>query len=68
MTNLAPAVIAVDDLHWLDAESARFAAYLAQRLEGTRVLLAAGFEPPTCGLKVVAWAVDLALWSQIHGV
>ena len=33
-------LIAIDDIHWLDAESGRFVAYLAQRLEGQPVLLA----------------------------
>ena len=36
-----PLLLAVDDLPWLDAESGRFVAYLAQRLEGLPVLLAA---------------------------
>jgi len=41
-TNLAetaPVVMAIDDMHWLDAESSRFVAYLAQRIEGVPVLL-----------------------------
>ena len=33
-------MIAIDDVHWLDAESGRFVAYLADRLEGLPVLLA----------------------------
>jgi DNA-binding CsgD family transcriptional regulator len=48
VTNLAetaPVVMAIDDLHWLDAESGRFVAYLAQRVEGLPVLLAGTARP-----------------------
>ena len=37
----APLVLAIDDLHWVDAPSLRFFAYLAQRLEGLPILMAA---------------------------
>ena len=36
-----PLLLAVDDLHWTDRASLRFLAYLAKRLEGTPVLVAA---------------------------
>lgn len=36
-----PLVLAVDDLHWTDAPSLRFLAYLAHRLEGAPVLVIA---------------------------
>jgi DNA-binding CsgD family transcriptional regulator len=36
-----PLLLAVDDLHWADRASLRFLAYLARRLEGTPVLVAA---------------------------
>ena len=36
-----PLLLAVDDLHWVDRSSVRFLAYLAKRLEGTPVLVAA---------------------------
>jgi DNA-binding CsgD family transcriptional regulator len=45
-----PLLLAVDDLHWCDRPSLRFLAYLARRLEGLPVLLAATLrtgEPPT---------------------
>ena len=48
VTNLAetaPLLIAIDDIHWLDAESGRFVAYLAQRLESQPVLLAGTARP-----------------------
>src|SRR5205085_8016941 len=35
-----PLLLAVDDLHWCDAPSLRFLAYLARRLEGTPILVA----------------------------
>jgi DNA-binding NarL/FixJ family response regulator len=36
-----PLLLTVDDLHWVDRSSVRFLAYLAKRLEGTPVLVAA---------------------------
>src|SRR5215210_5995991 len=41
----APVVMAIDDVHWLDAESGRFVAYLAQRVEGLPVLLVGSARP-----------------------
>ncbi len=37
----APLVLAIDDLHWCDTASLRFLAYLAHRLEGLPILVAA---------------------------
>jgi len=37
----APAFLAIDDLHWCDAPSLRFLSYLARRLEGLPVVIAA---------------------------
>ncbi len=45
MTNDAPLLVAVDDLHWADRPSLRFAVYLASRLEGLPVLLVATMRP-----------------------
>jgi hypothetical protein len=39
ITQRAPLLLAVDDLHWADQPSLRFAAYLARRLEGLPLLL-----------------------------
>ncbi|HEX8053513.1 MAG TPA: AAA family ATPase [Thermoleophilaceae bacterium] len=36
-----PVMLALDDLHWVDRPSLRFVAYLARRLEGLPVLIAA---------------------------
>jgi len=40
-----PLLLAVDDLHWCDAASLRFLAYLRTRLEGLPVLLLATLRP-----------------------
>jgi DNA-binding CsgD family transcriptional regulator len=45
MTSEAPLLVAVDDLHWADRPSLRFAVYLASRLEGLPVLLLATMRP-----------------------
>src|SRR5215208_2421509 len=39
LAELAPVAMVIDDVHWLDAESGRFVAYLAQRVVGLPVLL-----------------------------
>jgi DNA-binding CsgD family transcriptional regulator len=44
-----PLVLTVDDLHWCDAPSLRFLAYLGRRLEGLAVLLLAGTRPSEPG-------------------
>lgn len=44
-----PLLLAVDDLHWCDAPSLRFLAYLARRLEGLPVLLLACTRPSEPG-------------------
>lgn len=44
-----PLVLAIDDLHWCDPSSLRFVAYLAKRLQGVPVLLAATTRPPAAG-------------------
>jgi predicted ATPase len=41
----SPLLLAVDDGHWADAASLRFLGYLAGRLEGLPVILAAGLRP-----------------------
>lgn len=45
----APLLLAIDDLHWADAPSQRFAAHLARRLEGLPVLLAVTVREPRSG-------------------
>jgi DNA-binding CsgD family transcriptional regulator len=41
LAETAPLLVAIDDLHWCDAPSLRFVAFLARRVEGLPVLLAA---------------------------
>jgi DNA-binding CsgD family transcriptional regulator len=42
----APLLLAIDDLHWADPPSQRFAAYLVRRLEGLPVLLVVTVREP----------------------
>lgn len=59
-----PLLLAVDDLHWCDTASLRFLSYLARRLEGLPVLLAAGLrsgEPGTDPRIVAELAHDPAI-------
>jgi DNA-binding NarL/FixJ family response regulator len=44
-----PLLLAVDDLHWCDASSLRFLAYLVRRLEGLSVLVVASLRPAEPG-------------------
>jgi DNA-binding CsgD family transcriptional regulator len=46
MAQRVPLLLAVDDLHWADPPSQRFAGYLARRLDGLRVLLAVTVREP----------------------
>jgi len=43
-------LLAIDDLHWADPPSQRFAMHLARRLDGLPVLLAATIREPRAGL------------------
>jgi DNA-binding CsgD family transcriptional regulator len=61
LAEIAPAVMAIDDVHWLDAESGRFVAYLAQRVEGVPVLLAGSARPREPG----AMATPLDTFREI---
>jgi DNA-binding CsgD family transcriptional regulator len=45
----APLLLAVDDLHWADRPSLRFAAHLARRLDGLPVLLLLTVREPRSG-------------------
>src|SRR5947199_45607 len=49
VAELAPLLLAVDDLHWCDAPSLRFFAHLGRRLQGLPVLLLAGTRPSEPG-------------------
>ena len=53
-----PLVLAIDDLHWCDRPSLRFVAYLARRLEGQPILVAATIRTGEPG-------TDVALLGEI---
>ncbi len=53
-----PLVLAIDDLHWCDRPSLRFVAYLARRLEGQPILVAATIRSGEPG-------TDVALLGEI---
>lgn len=55
-----PLALVVDDLHWCDAASLRFLAYLARRLEGLPVLLAYSLRP-------AERTVDAAVLGELSG-
>jgi DNA-binding CsgD family transcriptional regulator len=46
-----PLVLAIDDAHWSDSASLRFARYLGQRLDGLPVLLALAARPNEPGVQ-----------------
>jgi DNA-binding CsgD family transcriptional regulator len=56
----APLLLAVDDLHWADQPSLRFAAHLARRLDGLAVLLVLTVREPRAGT-----AQDKALTASL---
>jgi DNA-binding CsgD family transcriptional regulator len=41
-----PTLLAIDDLHWVDAPSLRWLIYLARRLEGLPLLVVGALRPP----------------------
>lgn len=49
LSDQVPLVIAVDDLHWLDEQSARFVVYLAERIDGVPILVLATARPDEPG-------------------
>jgi DNA-binding CsgD family transcriptional regulator len=60
LADQAPLLVSVDDCQWVDRDSLRFLAYLAQRIEGLRVaMLLAGRRPDS------AAADGGSLWAQV---
>ena len=63
VVNLAeqtPMLVLVDDCHWVDRDSLRFLAYLAQRVEDLPIAMVLAGRPPESGASEVA-----TLWAQI---
>ncbi len=59
LADRAPLLVSVDDCQWVDRDSLRFLAYLAQRIEGIRVaMLLAGRRPDSA-------ADGGSLWAQV---
>jgi DNA-binding CsgD family transcriptional regulator len=59
LADRAPVLVSVDDCQWVDRDSLRFLAYLAQRIEGIRVtMLLAGRRPDPA-------ADGGSLWAQV---
>src|SRR5215469_3743592 len=56
----APVLVLVDDCQWADADSLRFLAYLAQRIEGLAVAMLLTGRPPEAGADEGG-----ALWAQL---
>jgi DNA-binding CsgD family transcriptional regulator len=54
----APLLICVDDVHWLDAPSLRFLGFLARRIDGMRLMLCGALRPAEPG-------TDRALLSEL---
>jgi DNA-binding CsgD family transcriptional regulator len=59
LTDRAPLLVSVDDCQWVDRDSHRFLAYLAQRIEGIRVAMLLAGRPPDPA------ADGGSLWAQV---
>src|SRR5262249_36491598 len=60
MADQAPVLVVVDDCQWADADSFRFLAYLAQRVEGLPVTMLLTGRPPDAGGDETG-----TLWAQL---
>ena len=60
LADRAPLLVSVDDCQWVDRDSLRFLAYLAQRIEGLRVVMLLAGRPPDS-----AGADGGSLWAQV---
>jgi DNA-binding CsgD family transcriptional regulator len=50
LSDRAPVLVSVDDVHWADDPSLRFLDYLARRVEGLRIAVVLAGRPPEGGL------------------
>ncbi|MBV9800372.1 MAG: AAA family ATPase, partial [Solirubrobacterales bacterium] len=67
LTDQGPVLVAVDDCQWVDLDSLRFLAYLAERVDGLPVaLLLAGRRPATAPQEAeTIWGQILSLSSAV---
>ena len=56
----APVLVLVDDCQWVDRDSLRFLAYLAQRIEGLQVTMLLAGRPPESAATEAG-----SLWGQV---
>ena len=59
LADQAPLLVLVDDCQWVDRDSLRFLAYLAQRIEGLPVAMLLAGRPPDAGDEAGS------LWAQV---
>jgi len=64
LSQQAPLLIAVDDVHWVDATSMRFLLHLARRLEGTSIALVLSLRSGDSGVEP---ALTAELAAQASG-
>jgi predicted ATPase len=62
LADVTPVFVLVDDCQWVDRESLRFLAHLAQRVEGLPVAMLLAGRPPD---SAVAVADAGSLWAQV---
>src|SRR5207249_2013479 len=60
LADRAPILLSVDDCQWVDLDSLRFAAYLAQRIEGLPVMMLLAGRSPDSLLEGAG-----SLWAQL---
>jgi DNA-binding CsgD family transcriptional regulator len=60
LADRAPLLVSVDDCQWVDRDSLRFLAFLAQRIEGLRVAMLLAGRPPDSAAADVG-----SLWAQV---
>jgi len=60
LADTAPLLLSIDDCQWVDLDSLRFAAYLAQRVEGLPVMMLLAGRPPDSQLEGAG-----SFWTQM---
>jgi predicted ATPase len=62
----APVLVLVDDCQWVDRDSLRFLAYLAQRMEGLQVTMLLAGRPPEPAATEAGWPRARPPWHCIR--